>query len=83
MAYIKLYKKPNNQLLYINKTSNHPPQVINQLPKIISDRLSRNSSNKVFNASKGDYEQSLKCSGNNNSLLFQQSSTSHVKQQHN
>ena len=49
----KPYKKPNDRLLYINKSSNHPPQIINQLPKIISDRLSRNSSNKeVFNTAK-------------------------------
>ena len=42
----KPYKKPSDRLLYINKSSNHPPQIINQLPNIISDRLSRNSSNK-------------------------------------
>ena len=57
------------------------PQIINQLPRIISDRLSRNSLNKeVFNASKGEYEQALKRSGYNNiSLSFQQSSASHAK----
>ena len=49
----KPYKKPNQALLYINKSSDHPPQLINQLPRIISDRLSRNSSNKeAFNTSK-------------------------------
>ena len=79
----KPYKKPNNRLLYINKSSNHPPQIINQLPKIISDRLSRNSSNKeVFNTAKGEYEEALKRSGYSNiSLSFHHSSTSHVKQQ--
>ena len=47
------YKKPNDLLLYINKSSNHPPQIINQLPKIINERLSRNSSDEeVFNLSK-------------------------------
>ena len=50
----KPYKKPNDTLLHINKSSNHPPQIINQLPRIISDRLSRNSLNKkVFNTCKG------------------------------
>ena len=63
----KPYKKPNDRLLYINKSSNHPPQIINQLPKIISDRLSRNSSNKeVFNTAKGEYEEALKRSGYSN-----------------
>ena len=79
----KPYKKPNDRLLYINKSSNHPPQIINQLPKIISDRLSRNSSNKeVFNTAKGEYEEALKRSGYSNiSLLFHQSNTSHLKRQ--
>ena len=31
----KPYKKPNNTLLYINKNSNHPPQIIIELPKIL------------------------------------------------
>ena len=79
----KPYKKPNDRLLYINKSSNHPPQIINQLPKIISDRLSRNSSNKeVFNTAKGEYEEALKCSGYSTiSLLFHQLSTSYVRRQ--
>ena len=47
------YKKPNNLLWYINKSSNHPPQIINQLQKIINESLSRKSSNEeVFNSSK-------------------------------
>ena len=55
------YKKPNDLLLYINKSSNHPPQIINQLPKIINERLSRNSSNEeVFNSSKYQYEKALR-----------------------
>ena len=79
----KPYKKPNNRLLYINKSSNHPLQIINQLPRIISDRLYRNCSNKeVFNTAKGEYEETLERSGYSNiSLSFHQSSTSHVKRQ--
>ena len=79
----KPYKKPNDTLLYANKSFNHPPEIINQLPRIISDRLSRNSSNKeVFNTSKGQYEEALKRSGYSKiSLSFQQSSASHVKRQ--
>ena len=46
------YKKPNELLSYISKSSNHPPQITNHLPKKINERLSRNSSNeKVFNSS--------------------------------
>ena len=58
------YKNPNDFLPYINKSSNHPPQIINQLPKIINERLSRNSSNEeVFNLSKYQYEKALRDSG--------------------
>ena len=35
-ATYRPYKKPNNLLLYINKSSNHLPETLNQLPKIIS-----------------------------------------------
>ena len=41
----KPYKKPNGQLLRVNISSNHPPQVIKQLPTSKSNRLSNNSSN--------------------------------------
>ena len=63
----KPYKKPNDTLLYINKYSNHPPQIINKLPKIINNRLRRNSSNaEIFHASKVEYEAALKNSGYKN-----------------
>ena len=44
----KPYKKPNEQLLYVNTSSNHPPQIIKQLPISISNRLSNNSSTSRF-----------------------------------
>ena len=54
----KPYKK--HSLLYIKKSLNHPPQM-KQLPRIIRDRLSKNSSNEeVFNESKGEYEHTVK-----------------------
>ena len=60
----KPYKKPNDTLLYINTSSNHPPQVIKQLPSLIADRLSKNSSNKeMFGKAKPEYEKALKDSG--------------------
>ena len=60
----KAYKKPNNQLLYVNTSSNHPPQIIKQPPISISNRLSSNASNKqVFDMSKGEYEKALRESG--------------------
>ena len=63
----KPYKKINDALLYINKNSNHPPQIIKELPKIINDRLSRNYSNAdIFNSSKEEYKTALKNSGYKN-----------------
>ena len=63
----KPYKNPNDTLPFINKISNHPPQTINKLPKTISDRLCRNSSNvEIFHASKIEYETALKNSGYKN-----------------
>ena len=51
------YKKPNDKLIYIDVSSNHPTQIKKQLTKIISDRLSRNSSNAdIFNNTKSEYE---------------------------
>ena len=68
----KPYKKPNDQLLYVNTSSNHPPQIVKQLPISISNRLSNNSSNnQVFDMSKGEYEKALRESGSKNvSLIY-------------
>ena len=37
------YKKPNNNMAYIQKQSNHPPSIIKNLPKGINKRLFTNS----------------------------------------
>ena len=68
----KPYKKPNDQLLYVNTSSNYPPQIVKQLPIYISNRLSNNSSNKqVFDMSKVEYEKAVRESGYKNvSLIF-------------
>ena len=34
------YRKPNSDPIYINKQSNHPPNIIRDIPKAISKRLS-------------------------------------------
>ena len=75
------YKKPKVLLLYINKFSNHPTQIINQLPKIINGRLSRNSSNEeVFSSSKYQYEKALRDSGYTDfKLEFNKTSNNHRK----
>ena len=63
----KSYKKPHNTLLYINKNSNHPPQIKKKLPKTINDILCRNSSYaEIFHASKIQYETAMKNSEHKN-----------------
>ena len=58
---LRPYEKPNDSLLDITRSSNHPPRIIKQLPKIISYRLSKKSSNEeVFNESKEEFENVLK-----------------------
>ena len=68
----KSYKKLNDQLFYVNTSSNHPPQIIKQLPISISNYLSNNSLNKLFfDMSKGEYEKVLRESGYRNvSLVY-------------
>ena len=50
------YKKTNDEVKYIHKDSNHPPNIIKDLPKMIGRRLS----NLSFNKSKDKYEKALK-----------------------
>ena len=42
-----LYRKPNNKLLYVNKHSNHLLSIINQIPSMTSNRISKNSCDKI------------------------------------
>ena len=60
----KPYKKPNDTLLYINKTSNHPTQIIKKLPKTINNRNSSNA--EIFHVSKIEYETASRNSGYKN-----------------
>ena len=56
----KPYRKPNNKPLYINKHSNHPPNILKQLPKSIEKRISETSSNiDVFSRSIKMYNDAL------------------------
>ena len=71
------YRKPNNELKYINVSSNHPPQIIKQLVNTINDRLSTNSSiEKVFNESKSYYEDALNEIGYKTQLEYKAHPTS-------
>ena len=76
----RTYKRANDLLSYINKFSNHPPQIINQLPKTFNERLSRNSSNEEVFTSKYQYEKALRDSGCTDfELKFNKISNNHTK----
>eukprot|EP00794_Sanderia_malayensis_P007476 gene7476-biopygen6026 len=65
------YRKPNNKPLYINTKSNHPPNIIKQLPAAINRRISDISCNETeFNKAKPIYEDALQSSGYDEPLSF-------------
>ena len=65
------YRKPNNEPLYIDRNSNHPPVILKQLPLSINKRLSELAYNEtVFNKNKDIYQESLKKSGFDTELTY-------------
>ena len=59
------FKKPKDNLLYINRSSDHPPQIVKQLTNSINKRLCENSANEQdFNTVNSVYESALHKSGN-------------------
>ena len=67
------FRKRNNNPIYIDINSYHPHQVLKQLPKSISKRLSKNSSSKeVFDKTKMLYKKFLNNSGFYENLIYHQ-----------
>ena len=65
------YRKPNNETLYIDTNSNHPPTIIKHLPAAIGRRISDILSNKeLFNKAKPHYESALERSGHDEKLTY-------------
>ena len=74
------HKKPNDKLLYIHTSSNHPPQILKQLPNAINERLSHNLSDEaVFNSTRVEYEDTLKKSGYKVNLKYTAKTTAKPK----
>ena len=68
----KPYMKPDNKLLYVHNQSNHPPQILKNIPQNINKRLTNISSNEsVFNETIPPYQKALKESGYNHKLKFE------------
>ena len=65
------FRKANDTPNYIHVNSNHPPAVIKQIPTMIEDRLSTNSSNEeIFKAAAGIYQDALERSGYSHKLTY-------------
>ena len=80
-AAYRPFRKANNQNpLYIDAKSNHPPTVIKQLPNMIQDRISTlSSTEKTFYEVAPIYENSLKNSGFKDVKLIYKSPSSAAK----
>ena len=77
------YKKPNSEIKYILKNSNHPPNIINQIAKSIAVRLLDTSSNKeIFMKIKVYYETALHESGYSTNLECTPHDDCQEKQEH-
>ncbi|XP_029653623.1 GATA zinc finger domain-containing protein 14-like [Octopus sinensis] len=65
------YIKPNSNLIYINRSSNHPPQIKNALVRSISQRISSLSSNEeIFNKHCDRYNAALLKAGYKSKIWF-------------
>ena len=68
----KPYKKPNDTPIYIHKHSNHPQHIIKQIPKMVENRLTTNSSTETeFNQAAPIYKEALKKSGHRHDIKYQ------------
>ena len=72
-------RKGSNQLLHINKESNHPPNITKQIPSMVSRRISNISCSKeYFDKAAPAYNNALKISGFNENIEF--TSTPHQEE---
>ena len=54
------FRKPNSDIIYVSNQSNHPTQILKQLPITTNERLNKLSSNQVsFNHLKHNYQSVL------------------------
>ena len=67
------YRKPNDNPLYVNRLSNHPPAIIKQIPIAVESRISSLSSNEdAFRNAAPPYDEALKNSGYNHNIKYRE-----------
>ena len=70
----KPFHKPNSEINYIHRESNHPPSIIKQLPLSVESRLSKLSSDEnVFIQAASVYQEALKRVGFNHKVRYNNS----------
>ena len=70
----KPFHKPNSEINYIHRKSNHPPSIIKQLPLSVESRLSKLSSDEnVFIQAASVYQEALKRVGFNHKVRYNNS----------
>ena len=74
-AIYKPYMKPNSNLTYIHKQSNHPPSIIKNLPKSINKRLSTNLKMLRYSMEHPPHTEALKKNDCNTNLQFDKTCT--------
>ena len=76
----KPFTKPNEDIKYVSKLSNHPPLVLQNIPVSINKRLSAISSNEEeFNSEKETYQKALKDANYDLMLHFDQENSQSSK----
>ena len=79
----KPYMKPDNTILYVHTKSNHPPNIIKQLPTNINKRLSDLSSSKrEFDNAAPTYQKALHNSGYKYQLEYQPPTEKNKRNRH-
>ena len=64
--------KPNNTLLYVNKSSNHPPNILNNIPASVNKRLCSISKDEhIFEEKVSPYQEALNKAGHEYTLHFE------------
>ena len=67
----KPYHKPDNEILYIHTDSDHPPNILKQIPTSTENQISTLSSNEtISNESKEIYQKALEKSGYQQTLKY-------------
>ena len=75
------YHKPNDTPLYVHRDSNHPLNILKQLPKMTSERLSNQSCNEnEFNKVSDNYQKVLSNSGFKDKLNYNPSNQNNKRQ---